>query len=138
MLTDILSNRVRQKEEEIEMAHDEIRDCKVAISDGTKNCKNENATEFKLCNYIDKINKLQQDILTEKERLLEIKIDIREKINQLELKYPKSCLLLTDRYILHKSFKEIFERSKYTEIKSVYNNHEQAIKDFIEMHGNNF
>ena len=28
--------------------------------------------------------------------------------------------------------------SKYTEIKSVYNNHEQAIKDFIEMHGNNF
>ncbi len=67
-----------------------------------------------------------------------IKIDIRKKINQLELKYPKSCLLLTDRYILHKSFKEIFEHSKYTEIKSVYNNHDQAIKDFIEIHGNNF
>lgn len=138
MLTDILLNRIKQKEEEIEMNYDEIRDCKVTMSDGTENGKNENGTELKLCNYIDKINKLQQDVLTEKERLLAIKIDIRKKINQLELKYPKSCLLLTDRYILHKSFKEIFERSKYTEIKSVYNNHEQAIKDFIEIHGNNF
>lgn len=120
------------------MNYNEIRDCKAKISDGVENGKNENSTEIKLCSYIDKINKLQQDILTEKERLLKIKIGIREKINQLELKYPKSCLLLTDRYILHKSFKEIFERSKYTEIKSVYNNHEQAIKDFIQMHGNIF
>lgn len=138
MLTDILLNRIKQKEEEIEMNYDEIRDCKVTMSDGTENGKNENGTELKLCNYIDKINKLQQDVLTEKERLLAIKIDIRKKINQLESKYPKSCLLLTDRYILHKSFKEIFEHSKYTEIKSVYNNHDQAIKDFIEIHGNNF
>ena len=120
MLTDILLNRIKQKEEEIEMNYDEIRDCKVTMSDGTENGKNENGTELKLCNYIDKINKLQQDVLTEKERLLAIKIDIRKKINQLELKYPKSCLLLTDRYILHKSFKEIFERSKYTEINPAY------------------
>ena len=83
MLTDILLNRIKQKEEEIEMNYDEIRDCKVTMSDGTENGKNENGTELKLCNYIDKINKLQQDVLTEKERLLAIKIDIRKKLINL-------------------------------------------------------
>ena len=36
MLTDILLNRIKQKEEEIEMNYDEIRDCKVTMSDGTE------------------------------------------------------------------------------------------------------
>ena len=45
MLTDILLNRIKQKEEEIEMNYDEIRDCKVTMSDGTENGKNENGTE---------------------------------------------------------------------------------------------
>ena len=31
MLTDILLNRIKQKEEEIEMNYDEIRDCKVTM-----------------------------------------------------------------------------------------------------------
>lgn len=131
-----IEDEINTKLLEIELLESSITKRTQSFGNISQSSSNENRQESKIVTYIDKVNKLNNEINCEIDTLLEVKSDIRKKINRLT--NPQSRLILTKHYILLKSIKEIFEKSKYSEIKSVYNIRDQAIKEFIELHGNNF
>lgn len=131
-----LDKEINEKILEIEKLISDTCRCTQRFSDTPPSEYNDNSIEQKIADYIDKRNELENEINAEIDKLDKIKSEIRKRI--LKVKNPKCQLVLLKRYWRFLKWEQIQEEMEYMELKSVYNVHTKAIKEFIKIHGNCF
>lgn len=131
-----LDKEINEKILEIEKLISDMCGCTQLFTDMPPSEHNDNSTEQKMANYIDKHNELENEINSEIDKLDKVKSEIRKRI--LKVKNSKCRLVLLKRYWRFLKWEQIQEEMEYQELKSVYRVHTKAIKEFIKIHGNNF
>ncbi len=127
---------INEKVLELESLDSEICRCTQSFSDTPPIEHNDNKTEIELADYIDKHKELVDIINAETDELLGIQIDTRKRI--LKLCIPRHRLILMKRYWRFLKWEKIQEEMGYLESKSVHRVHNEAVKEFIKIHGNSF
>lgn len=131
-----LDKEINEKIFEIEKLMSDMCRCTQQFSDMPPGEHNDNSTELKMANYIDKHNKLENEINDEIDQLDKIKSEIRKSI--LKVKNPKCRLVLMKRYWRFLKWEQIQKEMEYEDLRSVYKVHTRAIKEFIKINGNYF
>lgn len=97
-------------------------------SDRVQSSPRQDALENQVIRIIEKMERMDKQLMKTRARLISLRHDIREKI--CSMKEGQSRRFLLDYYIECKSWKQIFAEYKYTSIESAYRLKCRAIKDF--------
>ena len=97
-------------------------------SDRVQSSPRQDALENQVIRIIEKMEKMDKQLMKTRARLISLRHDIREKI--CSMKEGQSRRFLLDYYIECKSWQQIFDEYHYTKIESAYNLKVRAIKDY--------
>lgn len=97
-------------------------------SDRVQSSPRQDALENQVIRIIEKMERMDKQLMKTRARLISLRHDIREKI--CSMKEGQSRRFLLDYYIECKSWKQIFAEYGYTSIESAYRLKCRAIKDF--------
>lgn len=131
-----IDHKILEKNFEILRLQSEISKCTPSYGDNPPQQHNDNSTEIKIHNYIDKCEKIKAEVVEEADALLVLKWEIRKKI--LQISEPKLQMILNYRYWHYYKWREIQDAMDYKELKSVYRVHNKAIDAFKDKFGNSF
>ena len=114
----------------------DILKCTQSYGDDPPKQHNDNSTEIKIHNYIDKCEKIKAEIIEEADALLVLKWEMRKKI--LQISEPKFQNVLIYRHWHCHKWSKVKAEMGYKDIRSVYRVHDKAVLAFIKKHGNSF
>lgn len=97
-------------------------------SDRVQSSPRQDALENQVIRIIEKMERMDKQLMKTRARLISLRHDIREKI--CSMKEGQSRRFLLDYYIECKSWQQIFTEYGYTSIESAYRLKCRAIKDF--------
>ena len=131
-----IDHKILEKNLEILRLQSEISKCTPSYGDNPPQQHNDNSTEIKIHNYIDKCEKIKAEVVEEADALLLLKWEIRKKI--LQISEPKLQMILNYRYWHYYKWREIKVKMNYNDVRGVYKAHDRAISAFIKKFGNRF
>lgn len=97
-------------------------------SDRVQSSPRQDALENQVIRIIEKMERMDKQLMKTRARLISLRHDIREKI--CSMKEGQSRRFLLDYYIECKSWQKIFTEYGYTSIESAYRLKCRAIKEF--------
>lgn len=131
-----IDHKILEKNLEILRLQSEISKCTPSYGDNPPQQHNDNSTEIKIHNYIDKCEKIKAEVVEEADALLVLKWEIRKKI--LQISEPKLQMILNYRYWHYYKWDEIKVKMNYSDVRCVHRAHDRAISAFIKKFGNRF
>lgn len=131
-----IDHKILEKNLEILRLQSEISKCTPSYGDNPPQQHNDNSTEIKIHNYIDKCEKIKAEVVEEADALLVLKWEIRKRI--LQISEPKLQMILNYRYWHYYKWDEIKVKMNYSDVRCVHRAHDRAISAFIKKFGNRF